>query len=91
MLFQHLLWILLLLNFVFLCRRVCVFIIRILSNSCQGMETLTSLYTLYCEHSLLSKIKGYLTDIICTAVNKVTSGQAIWSTKIKGSMGNMRP
>ena len=48
------------------------------------METLTSLYTLYCEHSLLSKIKGDLTDIICTAVNKVTSGQVIGAQKLWG-------
>ena len=46
------------------------------SYSCQGMETQSSMYTLYCEHSLLTKIKD-LTDIIYTDVNKVTSGQAI--------------
>ena len=31
---------------------VCVFFIRILSHSCQGMEIENSMYTLYSEHSL---------------------------------------
>ena len=67
------------------------FIIRILSYSCQYMETQNSLYTFYREHSLLSKMKGDLTDIICTAVNEVTTGQAIGAQKNKSSMGFMCP
>ena len=47
------------------------------------METQNSLYTLYCEHSLISNVRGDLTDIICTAVNEVTSGQAIGAKKIR--------
>ena len=35
------------------------------------------MYTIYCEHSLISDVRGDLTDILCTAVNLVTSGEAI--------------
>ena len=60
---------------------MCVFIIRILSHSCQGMEIENSMYTLYCEHSLLSNVRGDLTDTLCTAINEVTIGQAIGAIK----------
>ena len=47
------------------------------------MEIENSMYTLYCEHSLLSNVRGGLTDILCTAINEVTNGQAIGAQKIK--------
>ena len=63
--------------------RVCVIIIRIRLHSCQGMEIENNMYTLFCEHSLLSNVRGDLTDILCTAINEVTNGQAIGAQKIK--------
>ena len=47
------------------------------------MEIENSMSTLYCEHSLLSYVRGDLTDILCTAINEVTNGQAIGAQKIK--------
>ena len=70
---------------------MCVIIIRIRLHSCQGMEIENSMYTLYCEHSLLSNVRGDLTDILCTAINEVTNGQAIGAQKNYGSMGDLRP
>ena len=37
----------------------------------------------YCKHSQFHDVKGDLTDIICTAVNKVTSGHAIGTQKMR--------
>ena len=42
-----------------------------------------NIYVLYCEHSLLRDIKGDLTDIICTAVNRVTTGQALGAQQMR--------
>ena len=47
--------------------------------------------TIYCEHSLISDVRGDITDILCTAVNLVTSGQAIGAQRDEGIMGNMYP
>ena len=44
-----------------------------------GMES-KSMYILYCLYSQFG-VRGNLTDIICTAVNKITSGQAIEAQK----------
>ena len=41
------------------------------------------MYTIYCEHSLISDVRGDLTDIVCTAVNLVTSGQAIGAQRMR--------
>ena len=42
------------------------------------------MHVLYCEHHQFKDVRGDLTDIICTAVNKVTSGQAIGAQKMRG-------
>ena len=46
------------------------------------METL-DMYTLYGEHSLISDVRGDLTDILCTVVNLVTSGHDIGAQRIR--------
>ena len=46
------------------------------------MET-QDMYTIYCEHSLISVVRGDITDILCTAVNLVTSGQAIGAQRMR--------
>ena len=48
-----------------------------------GMKS-PKLHVLYCKHSQFHEVKGDLTNIICTAVNKVTSGQAIGAQKMRG-------
>ena len=42
-----------------------------------------SMYILYCLHSQFIGVRGNLTDIICSAVNNITSGQAIGAQKIR--------
>ena len=42
------------------------------------------MHVLYCEHHQFKDVRGDLTYIICTAVNKVTSGQAIGAQKMRG-------
>ena len=42
-----------------------------------------NIFILYCEHSLLSGVRGDLTDIICTAVNSVINGQALGAQKMR--------
>ena len=44
------------------------------------MET-KSMYILYCMHSQFIDVRGNLTDIICSAVNNITSGKTIWAHK----------
>ena len=47
------------------------------------MEIDNSMYTFYCEHSLLSNVRGDLTDILYTAINEVINRQAIGAQKLK--------
>ena len=42
------------------------------------------MHVLYCKHLQFHEVMGDLTNIICTAVNKVTSGQAIGAQKMRG-------
>ena len=52
-----------------------------------GMQS-PKMHVLYCKHSQIHEVKGDLTNIICTAVNKVISGQAMVHKKCGGGMGN---
>ena len=42
-----------------------------------------NIFILYCEHPLLSSVRGDLTDIICTAVNSVVNGQKLGAQKMR--------
>ena len=42
------------------------------------------MHGLYCEHHQFKDVRGDLTDIIFTAVNNITSGQAIGAQTMRG-------